>query len=59
MTYDNTGFVKEAPPSPPEALNVAGTAMAGITATPGTGGLWAIGCHGDRTRVLHRDTGVR
>ena len=60
MSLDEAGLTTEAlPPAPPLSTgNVAGTALSAIGVTADTGELWAVGCRGLTTQVLHRKVGA-
>jgi hypothetical protein len=59
MSFDGARLTTEPLPPPPASTgNVAGTALSAIAATPLTGDLWAVGCLGFNTQVLHRKMGA-
>jgi hypothetical protein len=59
MSFDGAAFTTEPLPPPPASTgNVAGTALSAIGATPRTDDLWAVGCLGFNTHVLHRKMGT-
>jgi hypothetical protein len=58
MSFDGAALTMDPLPPPPASTgNVAGTALSAIAAAPRTGDLWAVGCLGLNTRVLHRKVG--
>jgi hypothetical protein len=59
MSFDGAVLTREPLPQPPFSTgNVAGTALSAIGATPRTDDLWAVGCLGFNTQVLHRKMGT-
>ncbi|WP_433293697.1 hypothetical protein ACQP2F_31265 [Actinoplanes sp. CA-030573] len=58
MSFDGAALTSDPLPPPPASTgNVAGTALSAIAATERTGDLWAVGCLGFNTQVLHRNVG--